>query len=66
MKLCMKVILLAHLIACSWFIVAELEKFLYHEEDTWVSLINLEKNGDKEIHLKWLDYYIEALYWSFS
>lgn len=62
----MKVVLLGHLIACSWFIVAELEISLYHSKDTWVNLINLEKIGDKEIHLKWYDYYLEALYWSFS
>lgn len=62
----MKVILLGHLIACSWFIVAKLEYSFSKDEHNWINKMNEERTGSLEIDLHWYDYYLEALYWAFS
>lgn len=62
----MKVILLGHIIACSWYLVAKLEINFLSDENNWIHRMNEEKLGNKEGELHWVSYYLESLYWAFS
>jgi len=49
----MKIILLSHIIACSWFTVARLEKSLMDEGNSWITRVNLQRGGEAEMDLHW-------------
>ncbi|KAL4479879.1 hypothetical protein ABPG74_020395 [Tetrahymena malaccensis] len=65
-KLCMQVVILGHIIACSWYSIGLIEEHFMKDDECWIQIINQQHLGDANATLPWQTYYLEALYWSFS
>ncbi|KAL4509362.1 hypothetical protein ABPG72_018293 [Tetrahymena utriculariae] len=65
-KLCMQVVIFGHIIACSWYSLGLIEEHFIKDDECWIQNVNQQHLGDQNDTLPWQNYYLEALYWSFS